>query len=129
MSLTIHSPHSCLAHAVICTPPRHLSTPESIEPLISVTDKRQTHTGFLSTHGLVLRSQSRAVVRLWNLVNGEILRISGGLQLGLERRADATKLVPHHTTEEGVFLDFGRTAETTETIFWVADEAIKCVST
>ena len=46
---------------------------ESIETLVRVADEGQAHTGFLSAHGLVLSTQSSAVVRLRNLVDGEVL--------------------------------------------------------
>lgn len=58
------------------TPPT-LRAPESIEPLISIPNERQTHTRLLAAHGLILRPESSTVIRLWDLVDGEILRVDG----------------------------------------------------
>lgn len=81
-------------------------TSESIKALVSVANKRQTHTGLLGATGLCLATQLSRVVLLRNLVNWEILSVDCGLQLGLKGSANASELVPLNATEEGVILEF-----------------------
>lgn len=96
---------------------------ESIEALVGVTNERQTHTGFLTTHGLVLCPQSGTVVRLWNFIDGEVLGIDSRRKLGLEWSTNATELVPDNTAEEGVLSNFSCTTKATTTVVGVTDKA------
>lgn len=59
---------------------------------------------------------------MWDLVNGEVLGVNGGLQLGLEGSANAAELVPLNTAEEGVVFDLLGAERATETVFSVADQ-------
>lgn len=98
---------------------------ESIETLVSVANEGQAHTGFLSTHGLVLSTQSSAVVGLWNLIDGEVLCVDCRRKLGLEGSADTTKLIPDHTVEEGMLLDLSATSKATEAVVGITDQTVE----
>lgn len=65
---------------------------------------------------------SRSVV-LVNLINGEVLCVNVGLQLGLERCADAAQAVPRYASEEGVLLDFVGATNATKTMISVTDQS------
>jgi hypothetical protein len=97
---------------------------ESIETLVSVTDEGQAHTGFLSTHGLVLSAQGSTVVGLWNLVDGEVLCVDCRREFGLEGSADTTELVPDNATEEGMLLDLSATSKTTQAVIGITNQTI-----
>jgi hypothetical protein len=98
-----------------------LRAPESIETLVRVSDEGQAG-GILVVSGLCsLCSVRSAVVVLVNLVNGEVLRIDIGLQLGLEWRTDAAQTIPRYTTEEGVLSDLAGTADASKTVIGIAD--------
>ena len=54
--------------------------------------------------------EQRGVVRLVDLVGGEVGRVDVGRQAGLERRADAPQAVELDAPEEGVVLELVRAA-------------------
>jgi hypothetical protein len=95
---------------------------ESIETLVSVTDEWQAHAGFLSTHGLVLSAQGRAVVGLRNLVDGEVLCVYCRRELGLEGSADTTELVPDNATEKRMLLNLSATSQATQAVIGVTNQ-------
>jgi hypothetical protein len=102
----------------------HSRPTESIKPLISIPNKRQTHLRTqIITLSRRLRSQSSTHIRLRNLINREVLRIDITLELRLKRSTNTTETIPLNTAEEGVLADFGTSSKATETIICVADEA------
>lgn len=66
----------------------------------------------------------RTGVFLRNFVDREVGYIHVRGELWLERSTDLAQLIPHHSTEEGVILDLGRTAVLatfiTNTMFGIA---------
>ena len=54
-------------------------------------------------------SHLSTVVGLRDLVDREVLCVDSRLQLGLEWSADAAQLIPDHTAEEWMLLNFGTT--------------------
>jgi hypothetical protein len=114
-----------IAPCVVSTCRRaRLSTAESIETLIRVSDEWQAG-GVLIFPGLRgLCAVRSAVVVLVDLVNREVLRIDVGLQLGLEGRTDATQAVPRYATEEGVLLDLAGTTNASKTMIGIADQTM-----
>lgn len=98
---------------------------ESIETLVRVADEGQAHTGFLSTHGLVLSTQSSAVVGLRDLVDGEVLCIDCRRKFGLEGSTDTAKLIPDNAMEEGMLLDLSATSKATKAVVGITDQTIQ----
>ena len=94
-----------------------LWTTESIETLVRVPNKRQTH---LRAHVVALSGRLRAKhctrVRLWDFVNREVLRVDVGLEFRFERSADATEAVPLHAAEEGVLFNLVTAADAAEAV-------------
>lgn len=101
-----------------------LSPLERIKPLVCVPDEWQIHLGrqIISLGGR-LCAQCRRRIRLRNLVDGEILRIDVGLELGLKWSSDAAQSIPLHTAEESVLLDLVSATDAAKAILRFADEA------
>ena len=73
-----------------------------------------------------LRPRLRRRVRLVNLSNGEVCGVHIGGELGKERSADLTQLVPFDIREEGVrfqFLAAGLAQGGAHAVLYVAEEA------
>ena len=60
---------------------------------------------------------------LVNLVNGKVLRVDVGLQLGLKGCSNAAQAIPRHPAEEGVLFDFAGPTDTTEAVLGVTNES------
>jgi hypothetical protein len=108
-------------------PSRSAESPEVVvEPLERVPNERQAHLGALLLLLVAVAglggAQQRGVVRLVDLVGGEVGRVDVGGQTRLERRADAPQAVKLDAAEEGVVLDLVRAAAA-EAVLRVADEA------
>ena len=69
-----------------------------------------------------------AVVVLVNLIDGEVLCINVGLELGLERCADASQAIPRDAAEKWVLPDLAGTTDAAETMVSIANEARKNMS-
>lgn len=100
-----------------------LCTSESIETLVCVANKRKAGSVLVLSRLRSLCPIGSAVVVLVNLVNREVLCVNIRLQLGLERCTDASQAIPRDATEEGMLLDLARSANATETVVSVADQA------
>jgi hypothetical protein len=101
----------------------HLRPPERIKPFVRVPNERQTSRILIASLLRSLRPVRCTRIVLVNLIDGEVLRIDVRLQLGLKRRADTAEAVPGYAAEEGVLFDLVGTADATEAVFSVADEA------
>jgi hypothetical protein len=114
-----------IAPCVVATCRRaRLSTPESIETLVCVSDEGKAG-GVLVLSGLRgLCPVRSAVVVLVDLVNREVLRVDVRLQLGLERRTDAAKAIPGYATEERMLLDLTGTTNASKTVIGIADQTM-----
>lgn len=104
-----------------------------IEALVRVPRKRIIHlsgalVALCSRLGSIARPDRRRVVLLRDLVDGEVLRVDGRGQLGLEGRADRAQRVPVDAAEEGVLLDLGGAAQVAEAVMGVADETVTILS-
>jgi hypothetical protein len=102
---------------------------ESIEGLVSVADKRQTHLSILLTwYCLGLGTVCSTVILLWDFIDREVADVNVRRQLWLKRSTNFAKLVPDYSSEEGVPLDGRRTimgsAIVAETILSVTKEAV-----
>lgn len=100
-----------------------LGAPKGIETLVRVPNEWQAGRIFILTRLRGLRPVCSACVVLINLVNGEVLRVNVGLQLGLKRRTDAAKTIPRDTTEEGMLPDFACATNATNTMLGITDQA------
>lgn len=101
-----------------------LSSEVVIEPLECVTDEGQAHLGrFLQllARRKRLRLEHRRIIRLVNFIRGEVRGINGRREARFKWRTDTTQAIELDTSEEGVALDFVRTASA-ETCLRVADE-------
>jgi hypothetical protein len=72
-----------------------------------------------------LCSVGSAVVVLVNLVDGEVLGVNVGLELGLERCADASQTIPRDTAEKWMLPDLAGTTDVAETMVGIANQARK----
>ena len=100
-----------------------LRVTEGIEALEGVANEWQTEVGIVSLASSLCRSAHLGGrVDLRNLVDGEVLRIDGAGQLGLERRTDLAKAIPVDSAEERVLLELGGATHVAETVLRVADE-------
>lgn len=104
-----------------------VSTEVVIEPLEGVANERQTHLGRLLHLGAAalldsLSLEDGGIIRLVDLVCGEVSGIDVGCEPGLERCSDASQAVEVDTTEEGVTLELMRTTPS-ETVLGVAHHA------
>lgn len=104
-------------------------TLESVESLVSVSDKREAHFSFLPLwHGASQRTVNDGRIFLRNLVDGEVRHVDVRAESRFERRTDITELFPDHPPKKGVVLDLRRTSVlatfATNTIFGVAQKAI-----
>jgi hypothetical protein len=113
-------------------PPNGTGSPEVVvEALEGVPYERQAHLGTLLHLLRVIPSlrglEQCGVVRLVDLVGGEVGRVDVGRQARLERRTDPPQAVELNASEEGVVFDLVRTA-TAKTIFRVANKTGKMVS-
>jgi ferredoxin len=103
-----------------------LTRSKCIEAFVSIADERQRH---LCIHiialGCGLCAERCSVVRLWNLIDGEILSIDVACESGLKGSTNAPEAVPLNTVEERVRFDFVGTADPAETVVHVADETSK----
>jgi hypothetical protein len=107
----------------------YLRPSESIEPFVSVSNERQTHLcAQIVTLSRRLRSQCGTHIRLWNLIDREVLRVNIALELGLKWCADTTKTIPLDTAEEGVLANLGSSPKSTETVVGIADEAVRMLA-
>lgn len=89
----------------------HLTSLESVEGLVGVSDEGQAHLRFLGVrHGTSLGTVNGAGILLRNLVNREVRHINIRAETGLKWRANVAQLLPDHTAEEGVVLNLGSTA-------------------
>jgi hypothetical protein len=61
---------------------------------------------------------------LRDLVNGKVLGVDVGLQLGFKGCADSAEAVPLYATEERVLLDLVTTANAAEAVLGITDETI-----
>jgi hypothetical protein len=66
-----------------------------------------------------------AVVVLIDLIDGEVLCINVGLELGLKRCADASQTIPRDTAEKRMLPDLAGTTDAAETVVSIANEARK----
>jgi hypothetical protein len=107
-------------------PFRILSAPsESIKPLISVPNKRQTERALVPTTRhlcLRLRAQLSGVVDLRDLVDREVLCVNVALQFGFEGGADLAEPVPLDAVEEWVTLDVCCAVGATEAVGGIGDK-------
>lgn len=79
---------------------------EGIEGLVGVADERQAHLCILLGRDVLgVGAMHGAVVFLRNFVYREIGNIDVGGELGFERSANASELVPDDATEEWMTLD------------------------
>lgn len=111
-----------------------LAALEGIESLVGVSDEGQAHLGFLGVgHGPGLSAVDSAGVLLGDLINGEVRHVDVRAETRLEWCANATQLLPHHTTEEWVVLDLGRATMlatlAADTVLGITQEAAKVIST
>jgi hypothetical protein len=114
-----------IAPCVVATCRRaRLSTPESIETLVCVSDEGEAGRVLVLSGLRGLCPVRSAVVVLVDLVNREVLRIDVGLQLGLERRTDAAKAIPGYATEERMLLDLTGTTNASKTVIGIADQTV-----
>jgi hypothetical protein len=75
-----------------------------------------------------LRPQCCTHIRLWNLIDREVLRVNVALELGLKRSTDTTKTIPLDTAEEGVLADLCSSPKATEAVVCVADETVSLLA-
>jgi hypothetical protein len=114
-----------IAPCVVATCRRaRLSTPESIETLVCVSDEGKAGRVLVLSGLRGLCPVRSAVVVLVDLVNREVLRIDVGLQLGLERRTNAAKTIPGYATEERMLLDLTGTTNASKTVIGIADQTV-----
>lgn len=111
-----------------------LAALEGIESLVGVSDERQAHLGFLGVgHGPGLSAVDSAGVLLGDLINGEVRHVDVRAETRLEWCANATQLLPHHTTEEWVVLDLRRATMlatlAADTVLGITQEAANGIST
>jgi hypothetical protein len=105
---------------------------EGVEALVGVANERQAHFRALLArrvlHGC-LGAQRCRIVRLWNLINGKVLRVNVGLQLRLKWGADLAQAVPIDAAEKGMALDLSSAKRlAAKSVLGVADEAVLNVS-
>jgi hypothetical protein len=112
---------SSIPYLILSTPP------ESIKPLISIPNKRQTQRALIATTRhlcLRLRPQLGRVVDLRDLVDREVLRVDIALQFWFERSANFPETIPLDAVEEGVTFDVSCTVGAAEAVGGVGDETI-----
>jgi hypothetical protein len=133
--------HTRVASPNLTKPRKPANPPQSpevvVEPLEGIPDKRQAHLRALlllrrtaTSAGAVPRLcglEQRGVVRLVDLVGGEVGRVDVRRQARLERRADAAQAVELDAAEEGVVLELVGAAAA-EAVLRVADQAAEYLS-
>ena len=133
LTQTKHTPvhhHPSFAQVHITLTSHKPRSPEVvIKPLKGIPNKRQAHLRALlllpgraagavpSLGGL----EVRGIVRLVDLVGGEVGRVDVGRQARLKRRADPPQAVELDAPEEGVVLELVRAAAA-DAVFGVADQ-------
>ena len=99
-----------------------------IEPLECVSDERETHfralLHLLGAPGSLLGLEDSRVVRLIDLVGGEVCRVDGRRKTRLKGSTDPTETFKLDAAEEVVMLDLVGAAAT-QTVLGVADEAVE----
>lgn len=123
LPLTTASPLRNTKSSPFLTPRAH-----TIKPLESIIKPRIVQLGLtrVSTSRRfcsVASADRSGVVVLWDLVDGEVLRVDGGAELGLEGGADAAKGCPVDAAEETVLFDFCGAADGAETVVCIVDES------
>lgn len=80
--------------------------PESVEPLVRIANKRQTHLRhMLLPQRVDLRAVRRRMIGLVDFIGGEIGDIDVGVEARFKGRADFAEAVPGDAAEEVVGLD------------------------
>lgn len=105
---------------------------KSVERLVRVSDKGQTHLGLLLfRHGASLSTVLSRGIFLRDFVDREIRDVDVGSEAWLERSSDLAKLIPDNAAEEGVAFNLvcasDLAAVLADTMFGVAEEAKKQV--
>ena len=118
----------CDSQPAIDLPPAGTLPEVVIETLESVADERQGHFGRLfDLRGArapvlcCLRLEQSGIIRLVNLIGGEVRRVNVGREPGLKGSADTAQAVKVDAPEEVVSLDLV-SASAAETVLGVADE-------
>ena len=106
-----------------------VATGEGVEAAVRVADEGQAGLGRGVSAGCVLRLVARADLRarvlLRDLVDGKVLGVHCGGELGLEGRADLAQDAEVDAAEERVALDVAGAAAAAEALRAVRDEALR----
>ena len=99
---------------------------ERVKAFVSVTNEWQAQRGVVVIHVcLGLGSQLSRVVDLWNLIDGEVLRVDVALQFRLKWRANLAKAIPIDTSEKIVSFELLRAIHSAKAVLGIANETIK----